>query len=120
VLQVSTPLFEQVVELGVHWPTHAPLTQAWFEHATAPPHWPFDPQIWTPFPEQVIVPGTHTPVHAPFTQAYGHAVPVPNVPVLLHVATALLEPPLAPGTQLVVFGAQLPWHDAAPLAPTQA
>lgn len=31
-----------------------------------------------------------------------------------------LEPPSAPVTQLGAFGAHTPWHEAAPLVPTQA
>jgi hypothetical protein len=42
-----------------------------------------------------------------------HALGEPNVPEAEQVATP-------PTTQLVVFGAHTPWHDALPLAPTQA
>ena len=114
-------MFEQVVVVGVHDPEHAPLTHAWFEHATALPHWPSAPQVWTPLPEQVVDPGTHTPPQAPFTHANEHALAGPHVPEAEQVATPVLEPPLASGMQLVVVGAHTPWHDAPPLpSATQA
>jgi hypothetical protein len=114
-------LFEQVVVVGVHDPMQAPLTHAWFEQATALPHWPSAPQVWTPLPEQVVDPGTHTPPQPPFTHANAHALAGPHVPEAEQVATPVLEPPLASGMQLVVVGLQTPWHDAPPLlSATQA
>jgi hypothetical protein len=108
--QVAIPLFEHSVAPGAHTPWHAPFTHAWFEHAAAPPHWPSDPQICTPLPEHLAAPGTHTPEQTPFTQPNWHALAVPHVPVAEQVSTPLL--PLV--EQRVAFGAQTPWHDAAP------
>jgi hypothetical protein len=71
-------------------------------------------------PEQLVVPGTHTPLHAPFTHAYGHELVRFHAPEAVHVCTPLPGPPSALFTQLVVFGAHTPWHDAPPLVPTQA
>ena len=43
-----------------------------------------------------------------------------HAPEAVHVCTPLPGPPSALLTQLVVFGAHTPWHDAPPLVPTQA
>jgi hypothetical protein len=85
-------------------PWHAPFTHAWFEHATAPPHWPSGPQVCTPFPEHFVVPGTHMPEQAPFTQPNWHALAAPQAPVAEQVCT-----PLGPlVAQRVAFGAHTP------------
>ena len=118
--QVSTPLFEHTVVVGVHDPTHAPFTQAWSEQATVLLHWPSDPHVWTPFPEHFVAPGTHTPLQAPLTHPYWQGLGAPHDPAAEHVSTPTAEPPSATVSQRVAFGAQTPWHDAVPLPGTQA
>jgi hypothetical protein len=111
-LQVSTPLFEHVLALGAHEPTHTPVTQVWPEHATAPPYWPSDPQVWTPLPEHFAVPGMQTPPQAPLTQAYWHPVAAPHAPVESQIWTPFAKPPSPTAPHCVLPGAQTPWHDA--------
>ena len=65
---------------------HAPLTQAEFTHAVAPPHCPLTLQVCTPLFEHCVAPGEQTPAHTPPTQAwFVHALPFCQVPELSHV-----------------------------------
>ena len=41
------PLPEHVVPPGAHTPVHAPVTQAWFEHAAPFTHDPVPSHVWT-------------------------------------------------------------------------
>jgi hypothetical protein len=63
VLQVSTPLFEQVVVPSAHTPRHAPLTQVEFVQGVGDPQLPAELQVSTPLPEHWVVAGLHVPLH---------------------------------------------------------
>jgi len=76
---------------GVQVPVHAPLTQAWLEHAFAVPQVPSEAHDWTPLPEHWVWPDAQLPVHAPFLQVavLPHGLAVLHPPLGLHVWTPL-------------------------------
>jgi hypothetical protein len=64
---------------GAQTPTHMPLTQVWFEHATGDGHWPIALHVSTPFMKHCVVPAAQTPVQTPEIQ-----VALPQSTGLLH------------------------------------
>lgn len=77
---------------------------------TGVPHIPLLPHVWTAvLPEHCVAPGVQVPVQmpaeqTPVVQATGEL----QVPVELHVSTALVEPPSAPGAHWTDPGAHEP------------
>jgi rubredoxin len=90
----------------VHTPVQAPVTQAWLEHATAPPQAPVAPQVCTDeLPEHWVSPGAQV-THPPFRHTGDepvHATAIPHCPVASHVSTP-------PAAQRVDPGVQTPLH----------
>jgi hypothetical protein len=78
-------------------PTHAPVQTPPFGAQRA-----LALQICGVFPlEQRVAPGVHSPSHDPFWQRNGHAVPLAQLPLLLHVWGVRPLQRLAPGVQSV-------------------
>lgn len=78
-------------------PAHAPVQTAPLFVQRA-----FAPQTCGVFPvPQRVAPGVHSPSQEPFAQRNGHAVPLAQLPLLLHVCGVRPLHRVAPGVQSV-------------------